>query len=149
PATAGSATLTIAKWGIAALLILPQSILLGATFPLMSAGALRRIRRNPGRTLSLLYFANSFGAAIGVLIARFYLLAAVGLPGTILSAAILNFVVALGAMLAAKGHVPEAASSEPEPASDLAVLRDLPVSLPKVLLWTAFGTAIASFVYEI
>jgi hypothetical protein len=30
---------TLAKWGIAALLILPQSVLLGASFPLMSAGA--------------------------------------------------------------------------------------------------------------
>ena len=31
------------KWGLAALLILPQSVLLGTTFPLMAAGVIRRI----------------------------------------------------------------------------------------------------------
>jgi hypothetical protein len=51
PSTAGSVMLTVSKWGIAALLILPQSILLGATFPLMTAGALRRLRKAPGRTI--------------------------------------------------------------------------------------------------
>src|SRR5437868_5168875 len=67
----------VAKWLIAALLILPQSVLLGATFPLMSAGALRRAPEQPGRTLSLLYFTNSLGAAAGVLVAGFWLLALV------------------------------------------------------------------------
>ena len=115
PSTAGSVSLTIAKWGLAALLILPQSILLGATFPLMSAGALRRLRKHPGRTLSILYFANSFGAAVGVLIAGFYLVEHVGLPGTILAAAILNFVVAIGAMVTMK-YVPDGTEAAPEPA---------------------------------
>ena len=41
PALPGGITLTVAKWSIAALLILPQSVLLGTTFPLMSAGFLR------------------------------------------------------------------------------------------------------------
>ena len=152
PATAGSVSLTIAKWGLAALLILPQSILLGATFPLMSAGALRRLRAHPGRTLSILYFANSFGAAVGVLIAGFYLVEQVGLPGTILAAAILNFVVAIGAMVAMK-YVPDGPEAAPEPApaeppggraAGLAT-----TTLQRLLLWTALGTAVASFIYEI
>jgi hypothetical protein len=71
--------LALARWGLAALLILPQSVLLGATFPLMAAGALRRIPAEPGRTL-VLYFANSLGAAVGVLIGGFYLLGAAGCP---------------------------------------------------------------------
>src|SRR3954452_18802435 len=50
PARAGRWMLTAAKWGIASALILPQSVLLGATFPLMSAGALRLATRRPGRT---------------------------------------------------------------------------------------------------
>lgn len=156
PATAGSVTLTIAKWGLAALLILPQSILLGATFPLMSAGALRRLRHQPGRTLSVLYFANSFGAAIGVLIAGFYLVEAAGLPGTILAAAILNFVVALGAMVVMK-YGPAADEAEASPAGAPAAAPPAPAAtaglalpvLHRLLLWTALGTAVASFVYEI
>src|SRR4051812_34407405 len=51
PGLAGSWALTVAKWGLASALILPQSILLGATFPLMTAGALRLASKRPGRTL--------------------------------------------------------------------------------------------------
>ena len=43
PALTG-VTLTVVKWSIASALILPQSILLGATFPLMSAGVIRLAR---------------------------------------------------------------------------------------------------------
>src|SRR3954464_14900912 len=42
PSVGLGAMQTVAKWGIASILILPQSILLGTTFPLMSAGVLRR-----------------------------------------------------------------------------------------------------------
>ena len=48
PELAGTWMLPVAKWGIASALILPQSVLLGATFPLMSAGVLRLDRGAPG-----------------------------------------------------------------------------------------------------
>src|SRR3954464_2560851 len=79
PALGAGPTHTVVKWTIAALLILPQSVLLGATFPLMTTGALRRTPANPGRTISLLYFANSLGASAGVLLAGFVLIAMAGL----------------------------------------------------------------------
>jgi hypothetical protein len=52
PRLPAGALVTVVKWTIAALLILPQSVLLGTTFPLMSAGALRRAGAAPGRTLA-------------------------------------------------------------------------------------------------
>src|ERR1051326_4050011 len=148
PTLAGGWGLVIVKWLLAGLLILPQSILLGTTFPLMSAGAIRLLRARKGRVLGLLYFANSLGAAIGVLVAGFVLLARVGLPGTLATAALLNFVAA-GAVLAglrlvgtreAQTEIPtlpvaSAATSMPEPV--------------RLLLIVAFGTAVASFIYEI
>jgi spermidine synthase len=96
PALAGGTSLLVAKWLIAGVLILPQSVLLGTTFPLMSAGVIRRVSKttaDTGRTLSVLYFANSIGAAIGVLVAGFYLIGLVGLPGTLLTAAVINLLV--------------------------------------------------------
>ena len=99
PALAGSAALPLAKWALASALILPQSILLGATFPLMSAGVLRLNPSRPGRSLALLYFSNSLGAAGGVLLAGFYLVSLAGLPGTLVTAAMLNLgvgVLAIG-----------------------------------------------------
>jgi predicted membrane-bound spermidine synthase len=102
PALAGGWLLLVVKWLLAALLILPQSILLGTTFPLMSAGAIRLLRARTGGMLGLLYFANSLGAAIGVLLAGFVLLARVGLPGTLVTAAIFNFVAAFSVTIAVR-----------------------------------------------
>ena len=68
------------KWTLATLLILPQSILLGATFPLMSAGLARLWPDKKGSIVSMLYFSNSLGAAGGVLVSGFVLVPFVGLP---------------------------------------------------------------------
>ena len=54
---------SLLKWGSAAALILPQSVLLGMTFPLMSTGVIRRYPDHPGGSLAMLYFTNSIGAA--------------------------------------------------------------------------------------
>lgn len=165
PALPGGALLVTVKWGLAALLILPQSVLLGATFPLMSAGVLRLAGGDgvagSGRVLGLLYFANSLGAAIGVLGAGFWLIALAGLPGTLLAAAIVNLVVALGtyAVVRTAGEEREEpappdgaeagararAARPPEP-QDAAPDAAVPWRL---MLAVAFGTAVASFIYEI
>ena len=153
PALAGGWALLVAKWLLAGLMILPQSILLGTTFPLMSAGAIRLFRARTGRVLGLLYFANSFGAAIGVLAAGFYLLGHVGLPGTLVTAALCNFVAAGGVVLGLRFLTPATAILHVD-ARTPAVLPDerrraaspTPVVL---LLAVSFGTAVASFIYEI
>jgi spermidine synthase len=148
PSTSG-VTLTIAKWTLAGLLILPQSVLLGATFPLMSAGVIRMTKdaAGPGRALSLLYFANSIGAAAGVLVAGFGLLQMYGLPGTLMVAGFVNVVVALIVGLAARTQQrTDAAAGVPTtPAPESGNLG------PhwRALLIVSFGTAVASFIYEI
>src|SRR5437660_421304 len=105
PRLAGSAVaVTVFKWSLGAVLILPQSILLGMTFPLMTAGVLRVFAQRPGQSLALLYFTNSLGAAAGVLVGGFVLIAAVGLPGTIRTAALINFAVAGAVWWLFRGH---------------------------------------------
>jgi spermidine synthase len=133
------------KWTSAILLILPQSISLGMTFPLMSNGVMRRSAGGDGSILGGLYFSNSFGAAIGALIATFVLLPAVGLPGAMLVGAALNFVVALLAYLLAR--VPELPRGDSS-----AGRRELPAAAgpgSRLLLTAAFITGASSFVYEI
>ena len=140
------------KWLLAASLILPQSILLGATFPLISAGILRRWTFRPGAVLSWLYASNSFGAAVGVLLAGFYLVSHFDFPGTLAFAAALNFAAA-AITLALVSQWKEAFAP---PAS--ANFERLEIVLPGLasrgqmrglLLGAAFGTAVASFAYEI
>jgi len=148
PILAGTGGLTVAKWALASGLILPQSVLLGMTFPLMSAGVLRLVPDQPGRTLSLLYFANSLGAAVGVLVAGFYLVEVAGLPGTLAAAAALNLAVAaatIGAIVIGRARgiaTPAPLAPATEPAADSG-------DLPRLLLFASFATAVASFIYEI
>ncbi len=154
PMMGNGMSLTVAKWLIAGGLILPQSVLLGTTFPLMGAGVIRRNGEQPGRTLAILYFANSLGAAAGVLLAGFYLLKMVGLPGTLLVAAMLNLVAALGSGWVAQreplrgpAREPATVATMPAAATDAPELRQERLVL--LLLGVSFGTAVASFIYEI
>lgn len=147
PALGSPLAVDMARWSIAALLILPQTILLGMTFPLMSGGLIRRYPGSAGNLLGGLYFTNSIGAAIGALTAVFVLLPWVGLPGAMTTAGILNFVVAALAWWLAR---------EPEPAPTVAGAgQNAPEQSVRknVLLRTVlFGTALsgaASFAYEI
>ena len=95
PRLADPATITFFKWTVSALMILPQSVLLGLTFPLMSAGILRKYPDKPGRSVSMLYFTNSIGAAVGVLTSGFILIRFIGLPGTVRIAGLINIFLAL------------------------------------------------------
>ncbi len=141
-ATLGSAL----KWTAASALILPQSVLLGMTFPLMSAGIIRRYPDHPGGSLAMLYFTNSIGAAVGVLASGFWLIRAIGLPGAIFTAGILNIALALVVWILVKVDPdPSPAPIEPAKTADASG----PDSLA-ILFFVAAGiTGAASFVYEI
>ena len=131
------------KWTLAAVLILPQSILLGMTFPLMTGGVLRLRPGRSGYAIAMLYFTNSLGAGIGVLVSGFYLLSAAGLPGTLVVAGALNLLVAAAAVLLRKSSPVESApsTSAPTPAPS--------VPISRLLLAVAALTGLSSFMYEI
>jgi predicted membrane-bound spermidine synthase len=149
PALESGPALQIAKWMIAIALILPQSVLLGTTFPLMSAEVLRRIPGSPGRVLSMLYFSNGLGGAVGVLVAGFWLLGRGGLPGSVAAAGTVNLFVAVlvaACAIAAGAASPDSHGATAAPAP---VRGSVPRALRTMLIAVAFGTAVASFIYEI
>jgi len=154
PALAGSPFLAPVRWGVVAGIILVPSILLGTTFPFMSAGFLRLFPRRPGRVISLLYFTNSYGAALGALLAGFVLIGRDGLPGTVQTAAILNITAAVLAWGVEKrtargGAVVEEVAAHEGGTVPLAVTLLGRRTLWRLLLGVSFGTAAASFIYEI
>ncbi len=143
----GSATLAGAyKWTLSALIILPQSILLGMTFPLMSGGALRLSPQNPGRTIALLYFTNSIGAALGVLASGFLLIGLIGLPGTMRLAGLINCALALAVWLLARKQKKASLSGSLEKDTSRVPSGG---AWPRLLLLASFITGAASFIYEI
>jgi len=135
------------KWGVASLLIFPQSILLGMTFPLMVGGILRLFPEKPGYTLSMLYFTNSLGAVFGVLASSFILVGMFGLPGTMLSAGLINIILALLVWGLSKqtDHLPQSTvGGSPEDAAK----RAKPLVSPGMLMFIAMMTGLSSFMYE-
>src|SRR5919197_2506027 len=138
PALGSPAMALVAKVAVSSLLILPQCVLLGATFPLLSAALVRAAPRAAGESLAMLYFTNSLGGAAGVLASGFLLIAAVGLPGTLRISGALNLAIALAVALLARAERPMAlsAAAPRSSASDL-------------LLAVALFTGLASFIYEI
>ena len=151
PALSATGMTAAWQWLSAGLLILPQCVLLGATFPLLSTGLLKTGRDGDGRVLGGLYFYNSLGAALGALIATFLLLPALGLAGTVAFAGWLNVMVALVALLIARAL---SMDRQAVPAAMDAVAGSVApspqvVALARVLLLAAFVTGAMSFVYEI
>jgi hypothetical protein len=148
PALGSDSGAAIAKWTLAAALILPQSVLLGTTFPLMSGGLLRRHPERPGESLALLYFTNSLGAAAGVLASGFLMIDHLGLPGTIRAAGVLNLALAALVWLIAPGRDPDPAGAAAATLARRVEARD--VDAPwRLLLVVAGLTGTASFIYEV
>lgn len=137
-----------AQWALAALLLAPQSILLGATFPLVSSAVLRESNQAPGHDIASLYFLNSLGAVLGVLASAFVLIPNVGLPGTLHTAGLANITLALCAYFLSKRPPPPMAIAPVSPQDASGGERDTQ-RLVTVLLATAFLTGLSSFIYEI
>ena len=98
---------------VAMLLILPPTILMGGTLPVLSRFIVRRADRL-GRGLGMLYAVNTLGAVLGAFLSGFVLIPAFGLIGSTGIAMAGNLVAGLGALLLWKftGH---AVSAEPTP----------------------------------
>ena len=138
PALGGESAALAAKFSLCCLLIAPQSVLLGMTFPLMSAALVRAHRATPGESLAMLYFTNSLGAALGVLASGFLLIAWAGLPGTLQVAGWTNLALA-GAVWLLAQRLPIFGK----------ILKEGQDQSSNLLLAVAFFTGLASFVYEI
>ena len=140
---------TFARGGLAALVLLPPTILMGGTLPAAIRAALSAEdeRRN---SAAILYGVNTLGAVVGAVLANFILLEYLGTRATIWQAACLNAFVALVAYLLSmeKKVSPEA---PPRPRID-ATPEPLPQpgAIQKGFLYiTAFIVGCAFFLMEI
>ena len=144
PALGSPLAVEIYKYTLCGLLIVPQTVLLGMTFPLMSGAVIRRSPEASGHHLAMLYFTNSIGAAAGALAAAFLLLGWLGMPGTMRAAGVLNLVLAAVVLSMARAGEPKPPAAAPAPGA-------VPAGtyLVRLFLVAAFVTGAASFIYEI
>lgn len=110
-------------------LLLPPTVLMGATLPVLTRW--RSVRRSADAdvSLSLLYGLNTLGAVTGTALAGYILLPAIGVTRTMISAALLNAACCAMALGAART---EGASPKPKPPAGESIARILP--LPAGLL---------------
>ena len=125
--------------------VLIPAMALGATFP-MAARWFMRGSAHPGRDGGELYAANTIGAAIGVLMAGFMLIPAIGISGTTWVG-----VAASGLAVACVSLVVRRAPPEPQPQKSETEWREVPrAPARRWLAAIVLGlSGFATFVYEI
>ncbi|MDJ0652604.1 MAG: fused MFS/spermidine synthase [Xanthomonadales bacterium] len=148
----GALLVNTLRFLLSAALLLPPSILLGMTFPLFTEALTKVGASIDGRTIAISYFTNSIGASMGALVSVFVLIPAVGLPGTLLTAGIINILIGAFLYLAGRTIDPEKVPSEVLNAYEhrQSEPKKIPLdSLSKFVLLAAGLTGAASFIYEI
>ncbi|HSM51781.1 MAG TPA: fused MFS/spermidine synthase, partial [Thermoanaerobaculia bacterium] len=141
---AGSPGLFVAvRVALAAAVLLPPTLLMGGTLPLLLRGATRS-DGEVGRRTALFYAINALGAAAGVALAGFVTVRLAGLHATLLLAASLNLLAALGAALLSRPLAPAT------PATPGATAPSAPAMRPRWPLLALFFTkGMASLGYEV
>lgn len=104
----GPVLTTAIRLGAAALVLLPPTIAMGATLPVVARGVVGS-DATLGRWSALLYAANTAGAVAGAYLCGFWLLPLFGLTAAITGAAAVNLAVALAILLLLR-DAPAAAS---------------------------------------
>ncbi len=109
-------SLVLARSFLAALVLLPPTILMGGTFPALARFWVRT-REEVGRGAGLLYFINTGGAVAGCLLGGFVLIEQLGLRGSAYFGVGINFTAALIAGVLARIVGPGGAPQLSEPAT--------------------------------
>src|SRR5690242_18534244 len=92
----GSLTLSataIATFIASFFLVLFPTVLMGATLPLLVAHLVQR-SGNVGRSVGILYFANTLGSAVACFVAPLWLLGALGMQASVSVGCVMNLLVA-------------------------------------------------------
>ncbi|MGD9201973.1 MAG: spermine synthase [Chitinispirillia bacterium] len=137
------------KTGLAVIITFPMSILLGMTFPFITAGLMRLKHGIPEEVIPSVYFSNSIGAAIGILCTSFYFIPNLGTYGSLLVAGTLNILLASVFYIFFRNNTPLPQKTDPK---FLSSINDYETTVMKnrlFLIILAFATGFSSFLYEI
>lgn len=132
----------------AGVILLPTTILMGAAVPLAVEFLARRaggLRASFGR----LYLANTLGGAVGVALAPFVLLPALGVSGTLVAAALANLAAGAVARRWSLANGTSAPPAESRVSLDRPVARDRPPLPVAMVLALAFASGAFTFGVEV
>jgi len=141
---------------MASLILLPSTILMGATLPALSRGLTTSLHQRFKR-ISWLYGINTMGATFGTMLCGFLLLEHLGYVKTVMAAMAANFIIGLSAMLLAtrfkQKTVRESTGHETKPTeekqTESAQNRVKTGNLRKLILVVAGISGVAALGYEV
>lgn len=133
------------RFGLATLLLLPPTILMGGTLPVLSKFFLRNQSRDTGNTLAILYFINTAGAVVGTMAAGLFLLQWLGTHRLLLAGGVVNAGIFLFAyrLQAHTGHEPDRHSTK-RPRADSRWSRHAVLATAAL-----FVSGLAALIYEV
>lgn len=127
------------------LVILPWCIAMGATFPFMMA-FVKELDSSVETSFSFLYLANVIGAMFGAILTAFVLVELFGFSNTLIFAAIINFMIALGGLKLNKKYPLQQKTPSPEIDLEIITTPRVPpnsIKLTHIILFTTGFTALA------
>jgi spermidine synthase len=139
----GAFSFAVARFVLAAIVLLIPTALMGATLPMIVA-AVRRYGATSARTISRLYGLNLIGAIAGTLVAGFVLLPNLGVRVTVWIAAVANLVIGAAVLIFTSQRSLTASNASPTAADRDLAKHDAAIAPAPVdrSLW--FGCAFAS-----
>ncbi len=146
----GPWALTMVRFGLAAVVILIPTALMGGTLPVL-ARCVAAVTGEFQAVIDRLYAWNTLGAAVGTLAATYFLVPALGVRGTIIAACSVNGSIFLAvAAWASRSTTALATPPEvsPAPGARSAATR-ITKPVGSFLLAGAFLTGVASLAYEV
>jgi spermidine synthase len=131
------------RFGLAALVLLVPTTLMGGTLPVLTRAFTGADRNELQRSLGLLYGLNTLGAVVGTALAGLFLIEHVGIRASLWATAAVNIGLGVAALLLAKPLPAQpAAAPEGQPSTTAGLIRSVALVLLAV-------TAFASLLDEI
>lgn len=137
------------RFVLSCLLLLPPTILMGGTLPVLSKVFLKGSGADTTRPISLLYFVNTLGAVIGAIAAGMFLLQLMGIKALLIASGLIN----IGIFMATRrppllpGAATAVAASDAPP-QDAAVRQGWSVQAVFAVV-VLFFSGMAALIYEV
>jgi predicted membrane-bound spermidine synthase/tetratricopeptide (TPR) repeat protein len=135
----------VARGAVAAALLLPITTLMGGTLTLLIRHRVREDVESAGAMkIAVLYAVNTAGAALGAFLTDFWLVPAVGLRGTQLTAVFLNVMAGAGACTLAR-RIPNRAAALKAKVEKTRQIVPPPVSAVRSTWWIGAALMVSGF----
>ncbi len=142
----GGASALGLKFGFGLAILFLPTVLMGGTLPVLTRLVTRTLGEVQER-VSTLYFVNSAGAVIGVILAEFWFIPSGGLQVTVYLAAAMNLVVGAAA-LGMSGYLGEENNAKPTPPKAPEAVTEKS-SVQSLILWSIALSGFVAMLYEV